>query len=287
MDLIDSHQHFWQLGEHDQPWLRLPGNEPLLRDYTEADLCPLAAAAGVTSTVVVQTLAEPAETPELLALAAASDLVVGVVGWVDLQSEQVAETLAALQDRPDGSYLRGIRHPVLIEADQDWLRRPAVRRGLTAVGVAGLAYDLVVPASALPAAVDTVAACPDVTFVLDHLGNPDLGGRPDAQWAHAINQLGQLPNVSCKLSGILGEPPPDGSPSGDDGASHLRPYYETVLAAFGPERLMFGSDWPPCTLTASYSDVVAVARALIADLRPAEQAAILAGTARRIYRLAA
>ena len=282
MDLIDSHQHFWQLGEHDQPWLRLPGNEPLLRDYTEADLCPLAAAAGVTSTVVVQTLAEPAETPELLALAAASDLVVGVVGWVDLQSEQVAETLAALQDRPDGSYLRGIRHPVLIEADQDWLRRPAVRRGLAAVGVAGLAYDLVVPAPVLPAAVDTVAACPDVTFVLDHLGNPDLDGGRDDQWARAIGQLGALPNVSCKLSGILGEPSPDGG----DGIGHLRPYYECVLAAFGPERLMFGSDWPPCTLTASYADAVAVARALIADLRPAEQAAILAGTARRVYRLA-
>jgi L-fuconolactonase len=281
VDLIDSHQHFWELGQHDQPWLRRPGNEPLLRDYTESDLRPLAAEAGVTATIVVQTLAEPAETPELLALAAASDLVAGVVGWVDLQSERVAETLAALQDRPDGSYLRGIRHPVLIEADQDWLRRPAVRRGLAAVGVAGLVYDLVIPAAVLPAAVDTVAACPDVTFVLDHLGNPDLDGSPDDQWARAISQLGELPNVSCKLSGILGEPSPDGG----DGIGHLRPYYESVLAAFGPERLMFGSDWPPCTLTASYGGVVAVARALIADLLPAEQAEIWAGTARRVYRL--
>jgi L-fucono-1,5-lactonase len=283
MDLIDSHQHFWELGEHEQPWLRLPGNEPLLRDYTEADLRPLAAAVGVTGTVVVQTLAEPPETPELLALAAASDLVAGVVGWVDLQSERVTENLAGLQGRPDGSYLCGIRHPVLIEADQDWLRRPAVRRGLAAVGVAGLVYDLVVPASVLPAAVDTVAACPDVTFVLDHLGNPDTDGRPDDQWAHAIGQLGALPNVSCKLSGILGEPSPDGG----GGIGHLQPYYENVLAAFGPDRLMFGSDWPPCTLTSSYSDVVAVALALIADLSPGEQAAILAGTARRVYRLAA
>src|ERR1700761_296097 len=108
--LVDAHQHVWNLAAHDQPWLRQPGNEPLLRDFAEADLLPLAAAAGVTATVVVQTIAGPSETPELLGLAAASDLIEAVVGWVDLQSEQVTDTIAALQDRPDGSFLRGIRH---------------------------------------------------------------------------------------------------------------------------------------------------------------------------------
>jgi L-fuconolactonase len=273
--LVDSHQHFWDLSVRDQPWLRRPGNEPLLRNFTEADLAPLAAAAGVTATIVVQTVIEPGETPDLLALAAGSDLVAGVVGWVDLQADDVSDALAALRARPDGIYLRGIRHPVLVESDPDWLRRPAVHRGLSAVGSAGLSYDLVVPPAVLPAAGDAVAACQDVTFVLDHLGNPDLTERPDERWVTEVRRLGAFPNVFCKLSGILGE----------RDAGRLRLYYETVLAAFGPDRLMFGSDWPPCTLDASYADVVAAARALVADLSPDEQASILSGTAARAYRL--
>ena len=273
--LIDSHQHFWDLSVRDQPWLRSPGNEPLLRSFTEADLRPLAAAAGVAATIVVQTVIEPGETPDLLTLAAGSDLVAGVVGWVDLQADDVGDTLAALLDRPDGMYLRGIRHPVLVEPDPDWLRRTAVHRGLSAVGSAGLCYDIVVPPEVLSAAGDAVAACPGVTFVLDHLGNPDVGERPDERWVTEIRRLGALPNVFCKLSGILAVPD----------ASRIRRYYETVLAAFGPDRLMFGTDWPPCTLEASYAAVVAAARALVADLSAAEQAAILSGTAIRAYRL--
>jgi L-fuconolactonase len=273
--LVDSHQHFWDLSVRDQPWLRRPGNEPLLRNFTEADLRPLAAAAGVTASVVVQTVVEPGETPDMLALAAASDLVAGVVGWVDLQADDVADVLAALQDRPDGQFLCGIRHPVLVEPDPDWLRRPAVHRGIAAVGHAGLCFDVVVPSDVLPAAADAVAACPDVTFVLDHLGNPDTHEPPDPGWAAVIGRLGEFPNVYCKLSGVLGEPD----------THRLRLYYETVLAAFGPDRLMFGSDWPPCTLQAPYDAVVDAARTLVADLSQAEQAAILSGTARRAYRL--
>jgi len=286
--IVDSHQHFWDLAAHDQPWLRLPGNEPLLRNFSEADLRPLADAAGVTATVVVQTIIGPEETPELLDLAAASDLVAGVVGWVDLQDGGVGRTLAELQDGPHGGYLRGIRHPVLVEPDPDWLRRPAVLRGLSAVGVAGLCYDLVMPASVLPAAVAAVSACPDVTFVLDHLGNPDVAaGRPDEGWVASIRELGGLGNTFCKLSGVLGEPAPDGgvgSGSGS-GVGHLLPYYEVALEAFGPERLMFGSDWPPCTVSSSYGAVVAAAAALTAGLSPDERAAVFSGTARRAYRL--
>jgi len=155
------------------------------------------------------------------------------VGWVDLQAHDVAETLAALQARPGGGYLRGIRHPVLIERDPDWLRRPAVHRGLSAVGQAGLCYDFVVPPDVLPAVIDAAAACPDTTFVLDHLGNPDFGEYTCDRWVRAIRRLGGFQNVFCKLSGILGEPPPgqavpvledtlleDTAPD----VRHLRPY---------------------------------------------------------------
>jgi L-fucono-1,5-lactonase len=282
---LDAHHHVWDLAAHAQPWLDLPGNEPLLRNYSEADLRPLASAAGVTATVVVQTVTDPSETPELLAIAAASDLIVGVVGWTDLQSPAVGDLLAALRERADGHLLRGIRHPVLVETDPDWLRRPAVLAGLAAVGAAGLCYDIVVPADLLPAATEAAAACPGLTFVLDHLGNPQVGPRPDEQWMSDIRAMAALPNTVCKLSGVLSERPPAPDATASDDVSHLIAYYETALGTFGPHRLMFGSDWPVCTLSASYAEVVDAARALTSALSPTERAAIFDGTARRIYGL--
>ncbi len=284
--IVDAHQHVWDLTARPQPWLELPGHEPLLRNYTAADLLPLASAAGVTATVVVQTVADEAETTELLALAAASDLIAGVVGWTDLESAGTSDAIAALRERPDGGLLSGIRHPVLAEDDPGWLRRPAVLAGLAAVGAAGLCYDLVLAADLLPAAIDAAEACPGLVFVLDHLGNPDLSGRPHELWMTDIRRLAALPNTVCKLSGVLGQPAPDGGHAGRGSAvAHLVPFFDVVLRAFGPDRIMFGSDWPVCTLSASYGQVVAAARALTAGLSPIERAAVFGGTARRIYRL--
>jgi L-fuconolactonase len=256
-----------------------------LRNYSEADLRPLADAAGVTATVVVQTVAEPAETSELLALAAASDLIAGVVGWTDLQSPGVGDLLAALREQPGGHLLRGIRHPVLIETDPDWLRRPAVLTGLAAVGSAGLCYDIVVPANLLAAATEAAAASPGLTFVLDHLGNPELGSEPDRPWMSDVRALAALPNTVCKLSGVLSEPPRADEEAAGNNVSHLIPYYETVLGAFGPHRMMFGSDWPVCTVSATYAEVVDAARALTSGLSASERTAIFGGTARRVYGL--
>ena len=281
---VDAHHHVWDLAARPQPWLELPGHEPLLRNYSEADLRPLASAAGITATVVVQTVTDPAETPELLAVAAASDLIAGVVGWTDLQSPGVVDLLAGLRERPGGHLLRGIRHPVLVETDPDWLRRPAVLAGLAAVGAAGLCYDIVVTADVLPAATEAAAASPGLTFVLDHLGNPRLGPRPDELWMSDIRAMAALPNTVCKLSGVLSEPRQAEDAAGNN-VSHLIPYYETVLAAFGPDRMMFGSDWPVCTLSASYAEVVSAALALTSGLSLIERTGIFSGTARRIYRL--
>jgi L-fucono-1,5-lactonase len=293
LGIVDAHQHVWDLSAHRQPWLELPGHESLLRDYSEADLQPLAAAASVTATVVVQTVTEPTETADLLALASASELVAAVVGWTDLEAAGVADALSAMKEGTHGSALRGIRHPVLTEPDRDWLRRPAVLAGLTAVGGAGLTYDLVLPADLLPAAAEAAVACPGTLFVLDHLGNPPLAsaegsggsspraGRADELWTTELRRLAALPNTVAKLSGILAEPPPPGR----TGVAHLVPYYETALAAFGPDRLMFGSDWPVCTLSAPYDRVVAAATMLTAGLSQLEQDQVFAGTARRVYRL--
>jgi L-fuconolactonase len=286
--IVDAHHHVWDLTAADQPWLAQPELAPLRRNFALSDLKPEAVAQGVTATVLVQTVTEPEETPEMLALAAADDLVAGVVGWVDLEAPAVQDAVAALRQRPGGDLLVGIRHPLLTEPDPAWLARPAVRRGLAAVAAAGLVFDVVGEPRQLAAAVTAAAATPELTFVLDHLGNPDVRAGIDELWASAVRALAALPNTVAKLSGILAESAiPDDAARPADGAQtgHIRPFYEIALAGFGPGRLMFGSDWPVSTLTASYADVHAAARSLTADLSQAEQAAVFRDTAVRAYGL--
>lgn len=283
MAIIDAHHHLWDLSVRPQPFLDShPALAPLRRTFALTDLAPLAAAAGVTATVAVQTVADPAETHELLALAAAGTLVAAVVGWTDLTAADVRSAVDALSAAPGGQHLAGIRHPLLTEPDPDWLSRPDVRRGLTTLGVAGLSFDLVLPPSLLPAAVAAAAEAPGLTFVLDHLGNVEVTPRPDRAWAAALTAFARLPNTVCKLSGILGEA---GTTGEEPDVSALRPYFDLALRSFGPNRLMFGSDWPVSTLGASYRQVVSAALALTGELSEPERQAILAGTARRVYRI--
>ena len=290
MPVVDAHHHLWDLSAHDQPWLASAAElAPLLRNFRVADLAAQAAAQGVTATVLVQTVSEPWETPEMLALAATGGLVAAVVGWVDLQAPDVASSLAALRELPGGGRLAGIRHPVLVEPDARWLARPAVLRGLAAVAAAGLAFEVVGEPRHLAAAADAARALPGLRLVLDHLGNPEVTGEVQPSWADPFRALAALPNVTGKLSGIFGAPAPGrartADASGEVDVAHMRPYYEIALDAFGPGRLMFGSDWPVSTLYASYADIHTAARALTAALSIAEQEAIFSGTARRTYQL--
>jgi L-fuconolactonase len=287
--IIDAHHHVWDLSVRAQPFLDQPGLAPLRRNFLLADLEPEAAAQGVTSTVVVQTVAEPGETPEMLALAAGSRLIAGVVGWVDLEAPDVAGAIETLRRLPGGDLLVGIRHPVLVEPDQQWLARPAVLRGLAAVAAAGLVYDVVAAGAQLRAAVTAAAATPQLEFVLDHLGNPELAAQMDESWASTLRAFAALPNTAGKLSGILGEPPAGQASlpaAGSDAQTrHLWPYYEIALSSFGPQRLMFGSDWPVSTVTMNYPDIVATARTLTHGLSQDERTAVFHDTARRVYRL--
>ncbi|MFB6679835.1 amidohydrolase family protein [Streptomyces sp. NPDC056390] len=277
---IDAHQHVWDLSVRDQDWITGPELAPLRRDFTLDDLRPQAAAAGVDATVLVQTICVREETPEYLALAAADPLVAGVVGWTDLTSPVVADALAALRALPGGDRLVGIRHQVQGEDEADWLLRPDVGRGLAAVASAGLAYDLVLRPEQLPSAVAVARQRPELTFVLDHLGWPPIRPRQPDTWAADLAALARLPNTVAKLSGLVTEADRHAwSPAG------LRPFVSVALDAFGPERLMFGSDWPVCTLAAGYEQVVAVGRELVADLSEHEQTAMFAGTAARVYGL--
>ncbi|SEO67030.1 amidohydrolase family protein [Actinacidiphila rubida] len=273
---IDAHHHLWDLARRPQPWLTGPALDPIARTFRLAELAPLLAAHGIDATVVVQSSSSLPETRELLATAAGSGgLVAGVVGWADLADPALGEMLASL----DGP-LVGIRHQVQDEPDPRWLTRPEVHTGLRAVASAGLVYDLLVTPVQLPAAVETVRALPEVRFVLDHCAKPPIADGGWEPWAGRITELAQLPNVSCKLSGLVTEADWERWRPQD-----VLPYARHVLDAFGPGRVMFGSDWPVATLAARYADVYALAEQAVAALDAGERAAVFGGTAAQVYGL--
>jgi L-fuconolactonase len=281
LPIVDAHHHVWDLTVRDQPWITGAALAPLRRSFRLDDLRPAAEAAGVTATVLVQTITVAEETPEFLALADGDPLVAGVVGWTDLTAPDVADTLARLRELPGGERLVGIRHQVQEEPDPDWLLRPDVRRGLLAVAGAGLVYDLVVKPHQLPAAIGAAAGLAELTFVLDHLGKPPIASGGLEPWAERVRHLADLPNTVAKISGLLTEAGPGA------GADDLRPCVEVAVEAFGPHRLMFGSDWPVSTLAADYRQTVETTEELLrlARLSTGEQAAVLSGTATRVYGL--
>ncbi|MFD4643892.1 amidohydrolase family protein [Lentzea sp. NPDC058436] len=275
--IVDAHHHLWDLSVRDQDWITDPPMGAIRRSFLEPDF--VAVASEVSTSVLVQTVCVPEETPEFLAIAASSDVVGAVVGWVDLTSAGVGDALAELVDSPDGSWLRGIRHQVQGEPDPEWLCRKDVWNGLQQVGAHGLVYELLTLPHQMPAARRTVAALPQVRFVVDHCSKPAIGTDP-GEWAELVRSLAAHENVTCKLSGLVTEA--DWT-SWD--VSQLRPYFEVVLDAFGPERLMFGSDWPVVLLAATYDEWLGAARELVSELTAGEQAAIFADTARRVYGL--
>lgn len=275
---IDAHHHVWDLGVRDQPWTA--GLPPLRRSFDLDELRPALDAHAIDATVLVQTITVPEETPELLALAAADPVVAGVVGWVELTAPDVAERIAELRALPGGQRLVGLRHQVQDEPNAQWLCRADVRRGLAAVAGAGLAYDLLVRPHQLPAAIDAVRALPRLRFVLDHAGKPGIARGMYEPWRTDIRALAALPNAAVKLSGLVTE--------ADHHAwtvEQLRPYADVLLDAFGPARVMFGSDWPVCLLAATYGQVIAAAAELAGGLSSAEQAQVFGGTAATWYRL--
>ncbi len=277
MSIIDAHHHVWDLQVRGQDWITGPEMAAIRRSFRIDDLRPSARAAGVSATVLVQTVTVAAETPEMLALAAADPLVAGVVGWADLTSPAVADVLAGLAAGPGGSYLVSIRHQVQSEPDPGWLRRADVIHGLRAVALAGLCYDLIVLPYQLAAATYAAAAVPELTLVLDHAGKPPVASGALEPWAAAIRAFAAQPNTVCKLSGLVTEAVPGARPE------VFAPFADVILGAFGPGRIMFGSDWPVCLLASDYAGVVDLAQALVAGLSGAERAAVFASTAAWVY----
>ncbi|MBE8522451.1 amidohydrolase family protein [Amycolatopsis sp. H6(2020)] len=274
---VDAHHHLWQTSVRRHAWLDGDDTAAIRRDFTPDDL--RAAALGMDATVLVQVLPDLEESVEFLATAAAEPLIAGVVGWIDLTGSP-SEDLDRLRSAPGGELLTGIRHLVQAEPDPRWLEREDVLAGLAAVRDAGLVYDLLVLPHQLPAATAAVRALPDLTFVLDHLAKPPIAAGELEPWATELATLAREPNVVAKLSGLVTEA---GRPWR---VEDLRPYADTALTAFGPDRLMLGSDWPVCLLAGTYAEVMDAADSLLDGLTPAEQDAVRGGTATRSYGLA-
>lgn len=273
---IDAHQHFWRYSEAEYPWIG-PGMEALARDFLPADLAVPAAEHGIEGTVAVQARQSLQETRWLLDLAAEGNLVRGVVGWVDLRSTHVADQLREFAGRRG---FVGVRHVVQDEPDPRFLLGEAFLHGVAQLGPLGLVYDLLILAPQLTAAVDFVDRFPEQSFVLDHLAKPPIAAGTLDPWRDDIRALARRPHVTCKLSGMVTE-----AAWRRWKRSDFLPFMETVLEAFTPERLLFGSDWPVCTLSAAYAEVVGIADDLLDRLSPDEQAAVRGGNAVRVYGL--
>lgn len=266
--IVDAHQHFWQVGRFDYPWMTRDLGV-LYRDYL-----PVAPQNGVDQIVVVQASNSVAESRWLLSLAGEYDFIAGVVGWVDLKSTDLEPQLAELTKHPK---FKGVRHLVESEPADDWLVQPAVISGLQRLAAYGLTYDLLVHTRHLRHVRTVAESCPDLRLVIDHLAKPPIAKHAFDEWAQEFQLLAEYPNMHCKLSGLVTEANWTSWTTDD-----LRPYVEYALELFGPERLMFGSDHPVCLLAASYERVLESFQQIVGE---EHGASIFRDNARSFYRL--
>lgn len=275
---IDAHHHFWDPSRYHYPWMEGSILDPVRRPFGPDDLRDHLRAAGIAGTVLVQTVSDLEETRDFLQVAASTDYVRGVVGWVDLMSPSVGEDLDALREDEGGEWLVGIRHQAHDEPDPDWLCRDDVRRGLQAVQDRGLSFDLLVRARELPAATNAAQSVPELRFILDHIAKPQIAAGRDDLWSERLPRLAALPNVTAKLSGMITE-----ANWSSWTPSDLRPFVSSVVEWFSFDRLMFGSDWPVCLLAGSYESMLAALAEALGNLSENEERQLFGDTARRAY----
>ena len=275
---IDAHHHFWKYEKEDFPWID-DSCPQLARDFTAEEFAGVLAAAGVDGTVLIQCLQTAGENAMMFDLARRYGWIRGVVGWFPLTAPDVGGVLdAALANEPK---LCGARIIMQGTPPDQFFENSAMHAGLDALAARGLVYDLLVNEPQLPHTVAMVDAHPELNFVLDHLGKPDVRASDPASWLKHFRALAERPNVvAAKISGLPMEADwANWTPEG------LRPYFDAALDHFGPSRLMFASDWPPCLSATAYQRWIDVVGAWVSSLTVTEQADVWSGTATRAYRL--
>lgn len=272
---LDAHQHFWIYSPADYPWIQ--ADWPLRRDFLPADLAPLLQASGLDGSVAVQARQSLEESRWLLELADASPFIKGVVGWVDLRAPAVEEQLGRLAAHPK---FVGVRHVVQDEPDDRFMLGADFLRGIGKLKEFGLTYDLLVYPRQLPAAIELARAFPEQAFVLDHLAKPLIREGRLSPWREQIRELAALPNVMCKVSGLVTEARWKAWDAGD-----FLPFLDVAFQAFGPDRLMYGSDWPVALLAADYHQVLTLVREHVALHDKNLETKMFGLNAARFYRL--
>lgn len=278
MLVVDAHQHLWQPAPGRYTWI--PRGHPVLdRGYTQADVRPAFREAGIELSVLVQAENSFDDTAAMLAVADEDSSIGGVVGWAPLTDpRQCARAIDELSRNP---CLVGIRHLVHDEPDPDWVVQPTVVESLRLVAERGLTFDLVTSTVRhLEHAATLANAIPDLRLVIDHLGKPPIAGLGWEPWASTLAAAAACENVTAKISGL------------NTAADHelwtpadLKPYVDHALAVFGPDRLMYGGDWPVTCLAGDYSRVWLATLQLLSGLGVSERARVLGGTAMDVYRL--
>lgn len=273
---IDAHQHFWNYDPARDTWIT-DGMSVLRKDYRPEDLHSELRANGFDGSIAVQADQSEAETEFLLCLAERYPFITGVVGWTDLAAPDIEERLAKLRSHEK---LRGFRHIVQSEPDDQFMLRAEFRRGIGCLSRFGFTYDILIYARQLPAAVKLVASHPDQKFVLDHIAKPEIKARKAGPWAAHMRELAAHPNVFCKLSGLITEADWEHWKPAD-----LWPYLEVAWESFGADRLMYGSDWPVCLLAGSYTQVYQLVADFLSDRSAEQQEKIFGTNAARFYGL--
>jgi L-fuconolactonase len=270
---IDAHHHLWSLARGDYGWLT-PELKPIYRDFDLKDLAPLLAAAAIEGTILVQAAPTEAETRFLLDIAEAAEVVRGVVGWSDFDAADAVARIEALAAR---ELLVGLRPMVQDIADDDWLLRPVLAPLLNAMARNGLVFDALTKPRHLQRLLRVIDRHPDLSFVLDHGGKPDLASGEIAAWQDDIARLAERPNIVCKLSGLVTEAKPDWQ------IADLRRAVDHLCACFRPRRMLWGSDWPVVDLAGGYAGWFEATETMLADLSTDEKAEVFGGTAARVY----
>ena len=273
---IDCHQHFWNYDPATYPWIT-DQMAVLKRAYTPSDLLPELAAAEIESTVAVQVRQSESENFFLLELAERYRQIAGIVGWVDLSAPKLPERLALFAGY---AKVRGFRHVVQDEPDDNFLVRKAILEGIASLKEYGFTYDILIYPRQLPAAIRLVEALPDQPFAIDHIAKPAIKTKEIGTWSRHIQTVAANRNVYCKISGLITE-----ADWSDWRAEDFYPYLDVVFEAFGPDRLMFGSDWPVCLLAGTYQQVLRIVDDYTRNLRPEERENIFGNNAARFYRL--
>ena len=277
---IDSHHHIWDLSVRPQTWMQGDELKPISRTILIDELEPELLKSGIDFTVIVQTVTTPDETPELLDLALTHPKVCAVVGWVDLESEDIGPQLDKYLQHPGGAKLVSLRDMAQDKADPNWLLREDVIRNIHRIAEYDLSFDILTRPPQLAAAVEMVKRSPNNVFVLDHISKPYMAKGEINPWADQISQISKFENVSVKVSGLFTE-----ANWSNWNQETFKPYLDHVLNSFTPSRMMFGSDWPVCLLAASYADTINLMENFIASFSISEQESFWSGTAKRAYKL--